>query len=90
MLNRGAIVALALCTLAYAQYTTASLGGAVTDATGARIVGTKVSVKNSETGFALSTVSDDEGGFLFPRLPISNYELRQTNSASLPMFRKES
>src|SRR3954447_10751365 len=76
MLNRLVILALALSAAANAQYTTASLGGTVTDASGARVAGSRVSVNNIETGFALSTVTSGDGDFLFPRLPVGSYELR--------------
>src|SRR5215467_7394891 len=69
------IIMLALSACACAQYTTASLGGSIADTTGARVAATKVSVKNTETGFTLSTVADSEGDFLFPRLPVGSYEL---------------
>ena len=72
--------ALLFSAISYAQYTTASLGGTVTDASNAPVPGTKVAVRNPETGFALSTASGDDGGFLFPRLPIGNYELTADKS----------
>ena len=39
------------------------------------MAGTKVSVKHTETGFALAANAGDDGSFLFPRLPIGSYEL---------------
>ncbi|MBZ5603955.1 MAG: TonB-dependent receptor [Acidobacteriia bacterium] len=80
MWNRIGILALAVCSLARAQYTTASLGGNVMDTTGARIAGARLSVKNTDTGFALSTDAGEDGAFLFPRLPIGNYELTADKS----------
>jgi hypothetical protein len=59
-----------------AQYTTASLGGAVTDATGAVVPGTSVTVRNTETGFTQNTSSSVTGAFLFPRLPVGSYRLK--------------
>ena len=75
MPHRWVIIALTLSAAANAQYTTASLGEIVADTSGARVAGTKVSVKNTETGFALATDAGDDGSFLFPRLPIGSYEL---------------
>jgi hypothetical protein len=75
MLNRLVMIALVFGALASAQYTTASLGGTVTDATGARVAGAKISIKNIDTGFAVNTDAGDDGSFLFPRLPIGSYEL---------------
>jgi hypothetical protein len=59
-----------------AQSTTASLGGTVTDATGASISDALVTAQNVGTGFTQNTQSDAAGAFLFPRLPVGSYELR--------------
>src|SRR6266545_6755396 len=59
-----------------AQYTTASLGGAVRDSTGAVITDARVTARNVETGFAQTVSSDPTGAFLFTRLPVGSYELR--------------
>src|SRR6267378_1909938 len=75
MANRWILLAMTLSAVANAQYTTASLGGTVTDTTSAPVAGTKVAVRNTETGFSVTTNSGDDGGFLFPRLPVGSYEL---------------
>ena len=75
MSHRWILIALTLSAAANAQYTTASLGGTVTDASGALVPGAKVAVRNVETGFALATLTGDDGAFLFPRLPVGGYEL---------------
>jgi hypothetical protein len=36
----------------------------------------QVTVRHVETGFTQTTVTDDSGAFLFPRLPVGSYELR--------------
>ena len=59
-----------------AQYTTASLGGSVTDESGALVPDARVTVRNVDTGFTQNTSSDTTGAFLFARLPIGRYELR--------------
>src|SRR5262249_54992009 len=59
-----------------AQYTTASLGGAVRDSTGAVVADARVTARNTETGFAQTVTSDATGSFLFSRLPVGGYELR--------------
>lgn len=59
-----------------AQYTTASLGGTVRDATGSMVPEATVTVRNVETGFTQTVSSDATGAFLFSRLPVGNYELR--------------
>ena len=73
MANRWVLLALTLSAVANAQYTTASLGGTVTDSTSAPVAATKITVRNTETGFSLTTNSGDDGGFLFPRLPVGAY-----------------
>src|SRR5215831_2969821 len=59
-----------------AQYTTASLGGAVRDSSGAVIADAHLTARNTETGFAQTVSSDSTGSFLFSRLPVGSYELR--------------
>src|SRR5215210_6319924 len=75
MITRWVFTALFFSAISYAQYTTASLGGTVADASNAPVAGTKVAVRNTETGFSVTTTSADDGGFLFPRLPVGSYEL---------------
>jgi hypothetical protein len=55
--------------------TTSNIIGAVTDQSGAAIVGAKVSARNVETNAAKETVSDASGRFRLPLLPIGNYDL---------------
>ncbi len=76
MPHRWFFIAIALAAAANAQYTTASLGGTVTDFSGARVPGANVAITNVETGFGQTTVAGMDGAFLFPRLPVGNYELR--------------
>ncbi len=66
---------LALCVPMIAQYTTASLGGTVADATGAVVPGAKVTARNVGTGLTNSVTSGPTGGYLFPTLPVGSYEL---------------
>jgi len=75
MSHRWTLIALTLSAIANAQYTTASLGGTVTDPTGARVPSARVAVRNVETGFGAATVTGDDGAFLFPQLPVGGYEL---------------
>jgi hypothetical protein len=72
---------LLLCSIvAMGQYTTASLAGTVLDNTGASIPAVRVTVRNVDTGFEQTTVTDNAGAFLFARLPIGNYELVSEHS----------
>src|SRR5690606_33954786 len=78
------IVVLSVSTVPlYAQYTTASLGGTVTDETGAVLPGAQVTVSNVDTAFTENTLTDDRGNYLFPRLPVGQYQL----TVEMPGFR---
>src|SRR5690242_21708159 len=58
-----------------AQFTTASLGGVVSDSSGAVIPGAKLSLTNQQTGLSRTATSDAQGHYLFPALPVGHYEL---------------
>src|SRR5882762_2323650 len=57
------------------QFTTASLNGVVVDPSGASVPGAKVSIRNTETGFNVTTTTGDTGLYVFPRLPVGSYTL---------------
>lgn len=65
-----------LSSLTLAQYTTASLNGVVQDSSGAPVPEVNVVIRNTETGFTSTAVANAEGAFLFPQLPVGQYELR--------------
>src|SRR5690349_5943498 len=80
MISRSAIRVFA-CILSgsillFAQYTTASLGGSVSDQSGAVVPAARVTVTNVDTGFKQTAETDATGAFLFARLPVGPYELR--------------
>ncbi len=58
-----------------AQFTTASLAGTVTDATGAVVPDATVTINNVDTGLTVTVSTEPTGAYLFSRLPIGNYEL---------------
>src|SRR5262249_39439421 len=60
----------------YGQYTTASFGGRVLDSNNAVLPQSQVIVRQVETGFTQTAITDESGAFLFPRLPVGSYELR--------------
>jgi hypothetical protein len=60
---------------ASAQQATAQIGGKVTDSTGAIIVGAEVTLRNSQTGISRKTTSNNDGNYVFPLVPIGNYEI---------------
>src|SRR5271163_187976 len=60
---------------AVAQQATAQITGAITDPTGAVVVGAKITLKNSDTNVARSTTTNKDGDFLFTLVTIGTYEL---------------
>src|SRR6186997_1536040 len=78
-----AVCALALPAVAAADITRFDLSGIVTDATGGTLPGVTVSLKNVDTGFTRSTVTDSGGRYSFNAVPPTG---RWTLSAELPGF----
>lgn len=74
-----ALIAMVLCfstTNSYGQAAgTASLAGTVADATGAVIPGGAVTLTETSTGVKRSAVSDANGLFTFPNIPVGTYSL---------------
>ncbi len=58
-----------------AQFTTASLGGIVTDSSGAPVPEAKVTARNVETGFVQAATSNSTGAYQLSLLPVGNYRL---------------
>src|SRR5262245_27837706 len=58
-----------------AQNPTGTIGGRVVDGTGAVTPGADVSVRNMDTGLTRNGVTNDEGLFRFPALPVGRYEI---------------
>ena len=63
------------CASVWAQ-ATASIGGTVTDPTGARIPGAEVTVTQTATGVTRTTVTNETGTYVLPTLPIGPYRLK--------------
>jgi hypothetical protein len=55
---------------------TGKVVGTVTDSSGAQIAGAKVTITNEGTNEARTEVSDGEGNFTFPILPVGNYSVK--------------
>jgi hypothetical protein len=72
---------------AAAAQTTATLVGAVQDATGGALPGADVRVRHLETGGVRSATSGGEGRFTFGGLPVGEYELRVTLPGFRPLVR---
>jgi len=62
------------------QYTTASLAGTVSDASGALVPGSTVTVKNVGTGLVKSVLTTENGSFLLAALPVGEYRLTTEKS----------
>ena len=79
LLNPGLVVLAAACLLVPAiilgQASTGSLTGTFTDGK-APLPGVAVTVTNPATGFTRGTVTDAEGNFRFPSLPVAVYTLK--------------
>jgi hypothetical protein len=76
---RIAAMLLALATVVstgvFAQQTTGSITGRVTDAQGAAVPGASATARNTATGFTRTSVSDEEGVYRLTALPVGNYDL---------------
>ncbi len=59
----------------YAQQTSATLVGTLTDANGAVVQGAQVKVVNLATGAARTATTDESGNFSLPFLPAGEYEV---------------
>jgi outer membrane receptor protein involved in Fe transport len=75
-----ALVAFAIGVKAQTQITTGTIQGTVSDANGAALPGASVEVKNTQTNFARTTTTDDEGRFIALQLPPGKYTLTITKS----------
>jgi hypothetical protein len=62
-------------TTAFGQYTTARLSGTVQDNSGAAVPGASVTVEQTGTGYQQQVKTGDAGEYLFPSLPIGDYQL---------------
>ena len=68
-----------LCGSAWAQ-TTGALLGVVSDQNGAVVPAATVRVTNTDTGFTTNTVSNAEGSYSVPLLPLGHYSISVTAS----------
>ena len=75
LLSAWSIAALLWAAPLAAQFTTASFGGVVVDASGASVPQAKVTVLNTDTGLNRTDATGVDGAFAFPALPIGTYRL---------------
>jgi hypothetical protein len=64
---------------AFAQSTTGTITGLVSDSTGAVVPQASVTVKNQATGAQAETVSSNTGNYVIPNLPVGIYEISVSN-----------
>lgn len=62
-------------TIGFAQTTSTSILGTVTDSSGASIGGAKITATNLKTSVASNTVTTDTGDYTFPLLDIGEYQV---------------
>ncbi len=79
----GSATFLLITCIAWGQASSATLTGTVTDPAGALIPGAEVSVESAATGLTRSTVTEDNGGYVFNYLPVGRY----TVTVELPGFK---
>jgi hypothetical protein len=75
------LLCVGVCALAFAQVN-ASVGGRVSDSSGALIPGVEVTAKNINTGIVNTRVTNETGAYEFPSLQPGTYSV----SAALPGF----
>jgi hypothetical protein len=76
----GLVLAAGMGTHAWAQFTTARLGGTVVDPSGAGLPGAQVTVKDELTSYTRDTTTNTSGEYLFPSLPVGMYQITVTMS----------
>lgn len=69
-------IVLASATSQWAQVTTATFGGTVTDPSGANIPGASVTIKHQQTGAAITKTAGDAGDFQFDFLRVGSYTIQ--------------
>ena len=74
------MICLVLVSTANSQSFRGKILGTVTDQNGAVLVGAKVTAKNVGTALARSTISDADGNFSIPELPVGTYEVNVEQS----------
>src|SRR5262249_19958600 len=60
----------------FGQLPTSTILGSVRDSSGAIIPGVTITVRNTGTSLVRSTVSNEDGSYRFPALPVGSYEVR--------------
>src|SRR5262245_34910613 len=70
-----------------AQVRTATISGTVADGSGGVLVGAKIEVKNLGTGITQSAITDSQGRYSIPDLPVGEYEVRASSTGFQTVLR---
>lgn len=70
---------------AQAQSINGSIRGTITDASGAALPNASVSIKNLDTGYTRDVVTDKDGLYVAPALPIGHYSVSGTAAGFAPV-----
>ena len=89
------LIAVAICALRFdsvargqSQSINGTIRGQITDATGTPVPNAAVSVKNEDTGYTRDVVTDTDGSYLAPNLPIGTYSVTTTSSSFAPFAQR--
>src|SRR5438552_13722191 len=85
LLSAVALLCLVLCTHSFSQTSNATLGGTISDATGALIPGVTITATNNGTGIVTTVFSNEAGAYQFASLQTGTY----TVTAELPGFQTQ-
>ncbi len=70
------LLTLAVCPLVFAQLPTATILGVAKDSSGSVVPDVNVTARNIDTGQTRTTMTDANGSYRLPALPVGNYEVR--------------
>ncbi len=91
-MRRGVLVALFMCVLVgvpvFAQQTTGTITGRITDPQGAAVPGATVTAVSGTTGFSRTSVSDSAGVYRLTALPVGLYDMTAELSGFKTVSRK--
>src|SRR6476469_8018603 len=84
-IGAASLFCIVLATLGFGQTSNATLGGTVSDSTGALIPGVTGTATNTQTGIVTTVVSNETGAYQFASLQTGTYKV----TAELPGFQTQ-
>jgi len=84
----GLVLAAGLGSHAWAQFTTARLGGTVLDPAGLALAGATVTAQDELTSYKKDTTTNSSGECSFPVLPVGTYQVTVTAAGFVPYTQK--